>query len=81
LVSGDQASLAAGARAIVTGFQHELRAFGLQDEVFVSMLEEVGRHDISPFVVIYPEAVVYGPVKPEQVRRLVEPVEATPCPA
>jgi NADP-reducing hydrogenase subunit HndC len=72
LVSGDQASLAAGAQAIVTGFQQELRAYGLQDEVFVSMLQEVGRQDITPFVVVYPEAVVYGPVKPEQVHRLVE---------
>ena len=72
LVSGDQASLAAGAQTILTGLQRELKAFGLQDEVFVSMLDEVGRQDISPFVVVYPEAVVYGPVKPEHVHRLVE---------
>jgi len=72
LVSGDQASLKLGARDLVNRFQQELRAFGLQDEVFVSMLEEVGRHDIPPFVVVYPEAVVYGPVKAEQVHRLVE---------
>jgi NADP-reducing hydrogenase subunit HndC len=72
LVSGDQASLNLGARDLVSRFQQELRAFGLQDEVFVSMLEEVGRHDIPPFVVVYPEAVVYGPVKADQVHRLVE---------
>jgi NADP-reducing hydrogenase subunit HndC len=72
LVSGDQASLDLGAREILGRFQQELRAFGLQDEVFVSMLEDVGRHDIPPFVIVYPEAVVYGPVKADQVHHLVE---------
>ncbi len=72
LVSGDAASLERGAQAIYTEFQQELRARGLQEEVFVSMLEDVGRHDIPPFVIIYPEAVIYGPLMVDQVHRLVE---------
>ena len=52
--------------------QEEIEAFGLQDEVAVSMVADVGRHDAVPLVIVYPEAIVYGPVKPEDVHDLVE---------
>jgi NADP-reducing hydrogenase subunit HndC len=36
------------------------------------MVGDVGRHDALPMVMVYPEAVVYGPVTPEDVHFLVE---------
>jgi NADP-reducing hydrogenase subunit HndC len=61
-----------GAQEVYRHLQHEIHAFGLQDEVSVSMISDVGRRDVLPMVIVYPEAVVYGPVKPEDVHFLVE---------
>jgi len=36
------------------------------------MVGDIGRHDAVPMVIVYPEAVIYGPVKPEDVHFLVE---------
>jgi len=72
LVSSDSASLELGAKEIYQELQHEIEAFGLQDEVSLTMVGDVGRHDAAPIVIIYPEAVIYGPVKKENVHHLVE---------
>ncbi|MCD6291653.1 MAG: NADH-quinone oxidoreductase subunit NuoF [Anaerolineae bacterium] len=72
LVSGDPASIAQGAHEVYQRLQKEIKAFGLQDEISVSMITDVGRHDALPMVIVYPEAVIYGPVKPEDVHFLVE---------
>jgi NADP-reducing hydrogenase subunit HndC len=72
LVSNDPASLAHGAEEVFQRLQQEIAAFGLQDEVTVSMVGDIGRHDVSPLVIVYPEAVIYGPVRPEDVPFLVE---------
>ncbi len=37
-----------------------------------TMVGDVGRHDAAPLVIVYPEAVIYGPVKKEDVHYLVE---------
>ena len=36
------------------------------------MVGDLGRHDALPLVIVYPEAVIYGPVKPIDVHHLVE---------
>ena len=36
------------------------------------MVGDIGSHDAVPMVIVYPEAVIYGPVKPEDVHFLVE---------
>lgn len=72
LVSSDALSLERGAREVVQKLQEEVKAFGLEDEISISMVGDVGRHDASPIVIVYPEAVVYGPVRPEDVHHLVE---------
>ena len=64
LVSSDPDSLARGAQEVFQRLQEEIDAFGLQDEVSVSMVGDIGRHDALPMVIVYPEAVVYGPVTP-----------------
>ena len=38
----------------------------------VSTISDVSHSNILPLVIIYPESVVYGPVKPSDVRYLVE---------
>lgn len=72
LVSSDPRSLQAGAQQVFEAFHREIKAFGLEDEISVSMVGDVGRHDIFPLVIIYPEAVTYGPVRIESVRHIVE---------
>jgi NADP-reducing hydrogenase subunit HndC len=72
LVSNDSKSMELGAGQVFQNFQKELKAFDLTDEISVSMVGDIGRHDAVPMVIVYPEAVIYGPVKPEDVHFLVE---------
>jgi NADP-reducing hydrogenase subunit HndC len=72
LVSSDSASLAAGAATVYERLQQEISRFGLQDEIAVTMTSDIGRHDALPLVIVYPEAVIYGPVRPQDVPLLVE---------
>jgi NADP-reducing hydrogenase subunit HndC len=72
LVSNDPASQKKGASEVYSQFSKELAAFNLTDEISLSMVSDISRDDIAPFVIVYPEAVIYGPVKPEDVHHLVE---------
>jgi len=72
LVSSDPESIAKGANEIFSTFQTEIRAFGLENEISLSMVGDIGRHDAAPLVIVYPEAVIYGPVKPENIHDIVE---------
>ncbi len=72
LVSSDPLSMQRGAQEVYNRLQDEIKAFGLEEEISLSMIGDVGRHDALPIVVVYPEAVIYGPVTPENVHFLVE---------
>ena len=72
LVSDDPESIQRGSQDVFRRFQSELRSFNLEKEVALNTLTDIGRHDAIPMVVIYPEAVVYGPVTSENVHHLVE---------
>ncbi len=72
LVSNDPESIRLGANEIIQHLNESLAAYGLQDEVDVSTVSDVGRSNILPLVIVYPEATVYGPVKTADVRYLVE---------
>jgi len=72
LVSSDAQSMAAGAEAVYLRLKEEIKAFGLDSEISLSMVGDIGRHDAVPLVIVYPEAIIYGPVKPEDVHFLVE---------
>jgi NADP-reducing hydrogenase subunit HndC len=72
LVSSDPISMERGAQQIVENFQKELAQFGISEEVSLTMVGDVGRHDALPLVIIYPEAAIYGPVKPEDIHYIVE---------
>ncbi|MBV5280052.1 MAG: NADH-quinone oxidoreductase subunit NuoF [Actinobacteria bacterium] len=72
LVSNDPESIRLGANEIVQHLHESLAAYGLQDAVDVSTVSDINHSNILPLVVIYPEAVVYGPIKISDVRYLVE---------
>jgi NADP-reducing hydrogenase subunit HndC len=72
LVSSDPLSMERGARQVYEKIQQELNALGIADEVSLTMVGDVGRHDALPLVIVYPEATIYGPVKEEDVHHLVE---------
>ncbi|HOG57938.1 MAG TPA: NADH-ubiquinone oxidoreductase-F iron-sulfur binding region domain-containing protein [Anaerolineaceae bacterium] len=72
LISHDPASIQLGADAVQAAFLRELARFDLQDEVSVSLIEDIGKSFASPLVIVYPEAVIYGRVTVEDVPHLVE---------
>lgn len=72
LVSSDPLSVQLGAQELSQALQKEIEAFGLSDEITLATVSDFGRHDAVPMVVIYPEAVVYGPVRVEDAHHLVE---------
>ena len=72
LVSGDPQSMQRGAQAVYEQFQREINALGLEKEISLSWLQDVGRSDAVPLAVVYPEATIYGPLKPDDVHTIVE---------
>ncbi len=72
LISSDPQSMQRGAYRLQEALQQEIEAYGLSDEISLAMAGDLGRHDALPMVVVYPEAVVYGPVRPEDAHLLVE---------
>ena len=72
LVSNDPESNARGSEKIFRAFQQQLREYGLSEEVSLSMVSDLGYSYASPFVLVYPEAVIYGPIKADDVPYIVE---------
>jgi len=72
LVSSDPESIEKGANEVFQTLQAEIKKFGLENEISLSMVGDIGRHDAAPLVIVYPEAVIYGPVHSENVPYLVE---------
>ena len=72
LVTSGPASLQHGAQELYQRLQEEIDAFGLADEVSLTTVSDIGRIDAIPLVIVYPEAVLYGPVTPDQAHYLVE---------
>lgn len=72
LVSNDPESIRLGANELIHNLKEALVTYNLQNEVTVSTITDVNRSNILPLVIVYPEATVYGPVKPADARYLVE---------
>ncbi len=72
LVSSDPSSMQHGAQEVYQHLQEEIKTFGLEREITLSMVGDIGRHDAVPLVIVYPEAVIYGPVHADDVHYLVE---------
>lgn len=72
LVSSDSLSMERGAREVYQRLSDEIKAFNLSEEISLDMVADIGRHDAAPMVIVYPEAIIYGPVRVEDVHTLVE---------
>lgn len=72
LISSDPLSLERGARVVFERFEKEIKKFNLQEEISLKMVGDVGRHDAVPMVIVYPEAIIYGPVQADDVATIVE---------
>lgn len=72
LVSSDPESLDRGALDVYNTLQQQIAAFGLEDEVTLSMISDVSKKANNPLVLVYPEAVIYGSVTPQDVPHIVE---------
>lgn len=72
LVSSDPLSIERGAKDVFESLQREIKTFGLENEISLTMVGDIGRNDASPLVIVYPEAVIYGPVHEKDVHFLVE---------
>ncbi len=72
LISNDAVSVKRGAEEVLRAFHAEIRTQGLMDQVAIRTISDVSERDDLPLVMIYPEAVVYGPVSAEDVPLLVE---------
>lgn len=72
LVSNDPNSIEKGSGEVYERLAEEIRKLELDGEISLSKVTDIGRNDASPLVIIYPEAVIYGPVKPDDVPFLVE---------
>lgn len=72
LISGDPESLNCGALDVFTEMTKYISEFGLDDEVTVSMVNEISKPGLNPLVMVYPEAVIYGSVKSDEVKKIVE---------
>ena len=72
LVSSDPISMERGAQDVFDLLKAQIKVYGLDEEISLAMIGDVGRHDALPLVIVYPEAVVYGPVTVDDVSMLVE---------
>ena len=72
LVTSGPSSLLHGAKELFECLEAAIEAFGLNDEISLTTISDLGRIDAIPMVIVYPEAVLYGPVNPDQAHYLVE---------
>jgi NADP-reducing hydrogenase subunit HndC len=72
LVSSDPESRRRGSRQVFDRLQAEIEKYGLADEISLTEVTDIGRHEAIPMVIVYPEAVAYGPVTLADVPFLVE---------
>ena len=72
LISGDPISLARDAEEIKSAFEVELSFYGLNDEVSVAFTGDLRvTAPQLPAAIVYPEAIVYGPITANDVPLIV----------
>ena len=72
LVFNDPVSIECGSVEAFQALQAEIRSHHLQDEIKISTISNIAPRGDLPLVMIYPEGVVYGPIRVDDVRILVE---------
>jgi NADP-reducing hydrogenase subunit HndC len=71
LVSNDEMSRKNGAGEVFQAFQAALNAQKLESEVKLATFVDPDLPESLPVVIVYPDAVAYGPVKPADADRIV----------
>ncbi len=72
LVSSDPESMDRGALEVFNRLQKQILAYGLQEEITLSMISDVSKKSANPLVLVYPDAVIYGSVTADDVPLIVE---------
>lgn len=72
LVSSDPESLNRGALDVFSTLQKHISRFGLDEEISLSMITDVSKKSMNPLVLVYPDAVIYGSVTPDDIPNIVE---------
>ena len=72
LVSADPESMSREALDVFTELQKQIIDFGLEEEIALSMFTDISKPGFIPLVLVYPDAVIYGPIKPGDVHQIVE---------
>jgi NADP-reducing hydrogenase subunit HndC len=72
LVSSDPDSIKNGAMEVFTQLQSQIRSFGMEEEISLSMANDINKTGFNPLVLVYPDAVIYGRVTPGDVPEIVE---------
>lgn len=72
LVSSDPLSMQRGAKEVYEKLLSEIKSKQMEEEISLSMVADIGRSDSSPLVIVYPEAIIYGPVNITDVPYIVE---------
>ena len=72
LVSSDPESLNRGALDVFNTLQKSIAAFGMEEEISLSMISDLNKKGMDPLVLVYPDAVIYGSVTPQDVPHIVE---------
>ncbi|MGB9855171.1 MAG: NADH-quinone oxidoreductase subunit NuoF [Caldisericum exile] len=72
LVAEDSKSLAKGAKEIEELLTKEIRNIGLENEILVAPTGSLGYEDLGVAIAVYPDGVIYAPVKPSDVPLIVK---------
>lgn len=72
LISNDPISIERGSKTLYQNISEQIQKNQLDDEITISTIADLGRSEILPSVIVYPEAVVYGPLQPGDASRIVE---------
>jgi NADP-reducing hydrogenase subunit HndC len=71
LISNGDSSQSKGSEAVIEAIHQALNKYDLASEVYVTNIPDSGSPKAQPLVIIYPEAVAYGPIHAEDVDFLV----------
>ncbi|BAL81320.1 NADH-quinone oxidoreductase subunit NuoF [Caldisericum exile] len=72
LVAEDSKSLSKGAKEIEELLTKEIRNLGLENEVLVAPTGSLGFEDLGVAIAVYPDGVIYAPVKPSDIPYIVK---------
>lgn len=71
LISNGDSSQAKGSEAVIEAFHQAIEKYDLGSEVYVTTIPDSSSAKAQPLVIVYPEAVAYGPVRNNDVDYLV----------